>query len=85
MTVYDGQEFFVVLKADAEAGYGWRLAEAPNPKVARVLSARHEGGRDFWTCEATGRGKTAMVWHYVRRADPNHTPLKVYRTAVEVR
>lgn len=85
ISVFDGEEFFVSLQANEKAGYGWRLAQPPNPRVARVVSARFEQGYDIWTCEATGRGTTVIAWYYVKRADPQAAPVRIHRVGVEVR
>jgi predicted secreted protein len=90
--VYEGEEFHVTLNIDRATEHGWRLIQQPNPRVARVVSVRYEPpsaqkkrGHDVWSCEATGRGRTKIIWHYLPRGDTNHPPARVVICEVEVR
>lgn len=90
--VFEGEEFAVTLPLDRSTGYGWRLVQQPNPQVARVLRAEYlppppgrQRGLDVWRCEAVGRGRTRIIWHYLPRGDTNYPPGRVFVSEVEVR
>lgn len=100
LVVGQGQVFQVTLAANHTTGYKWMLAEAPNPKVVKLVTSNFVldkaegpdgkprmgvGGHELWTFQAVGPGRVMIVLHYLRTWEKDKKPAKIRSLEVEVR
>ena len=89
-----GEAFAIALEANRTTGYQWELAEPLNAAVVKLANSEYKapdttrvgaGGREVWTFQAVGKGKTQIVLKYVRRWEKNVPPAKTETFVVNVR
>ncbi len=89
-----GSEFTLTLESNRTTGYQWQLAGTPDETVVKLIESRYElpdtkllgaGGREVWTFNAVGKGKTKISLKYVRPWEKDVPPVKeaVFTVVVE--
>lgn len=100
LVVRQDQVFKVTLAANHTTGYKWMLAQAPDPKVVKLVTNDYlpdgaqgpdgkprlgAGGQEVWTFQATGPGRVTIVLKYVRPWEKEQPAAKTRSLEVEVR
>jgi len=93
IVVKSGSQFVIKLASNQTTGYKWQLAKQPSAGVAKLISSTYnspntgrlgQGGSEWWTFRAVGKGKTSITLNYLRPWEKNTPPTKSQSFAVTV-
>lgn len=80
-----GEEFVIVLDANATTGYEWQIASPIDEKVIRLIGSKYvpdntglvgSGGKSSWTFKALQAGRAKIDFKYVRSWEKGIPPAK---------
>jgi inhibitor of cysteine peptidase len=89
-----GQGLEFTLDSNRTTGYQWELAEPLNESILKLVGSEYEapeggrvgqGGRELWTFDAVGTGKTTISLKYIRPWEKGVPPVKSKVYSVTVR
>jgi len=92
--VKPGKRFKITLESNRSTGYQWRLARPVDQKVVKLVGSGYQspqvklpgaGGKEIWTFEAVGRGRTEIAMQYVRPWEKGEPPARTARFVVVVK
>ncbi len=91
--VAPGQHFTLVLDSNVTTGYHWEMISPKESTIIRLVRNKYRksqtgligaGGKEVWLFEATGKGKTAINFRYIRPWEKDVPPAKVVTFKVNV-
>ena len=82
-----GKDAVITLESNRTTGYEWQLARPVDEKVLGFVSSEYVakkaetamtgvGGKEIWTFKAVGKGKTEVVFKYVRPWEKDVPPAR---------
>jgi len=83
--VQAGQNFTIILKANATTGYQWQFAKPLDENLIQLISSKYladktnlvgAGGKQVWIFKALKAGQTNISFKYVRPWEKNTRPQK---------
>ena len=93
-----GDQFSVTLDSNATTGFRWQLAAPLDESVVKLAASQYlaptpsggaplvgAGGREIWTFQAIGAGKTTFSLQYTRPWETDVAPARVQNVEVAVR
>jgi inhibitor of cysteine peptidase len=92
--VAPGKRFKIMLESNRSTGYQWRLARPVDQAVVKLMGSGYEsprvklpgaGGKEIWTFQAVGRGRTEITMKYIRPWEKGEAPARTARFVVVVR
>lgn len=92
--VAPGKRFKIMLESNRTTGYQWRLAGALDQKVVKLIGSAYQspeaklpgaGGKEIWTFQAVGRGRTEISMQYIRTWEKGKPPARTARFSVVVK
>ena len=81
--VQAGQNFTIILKANATTGYQWQFAKPLDENLVQLISSKYladktklvgTGGKQVWIFKALKAGQTTISLKYVRPWEKNTLP-----------
>jgi predicted secreted protein len=81
--VQAGQNFTIILKANATTGYQWQFAKPLDENLVQLISSKYladkinlvgAGGKQIWLFKALKVGQTNISFKYVRSWEKNTLP-----------
>jgi len=78
-----GQNFTIILKANATTGYQWKFAKPLDENLVQLISSKYladktklvgAGGKQVWIFKALKAGQTTISLKYVRSWEKNTPP-----------
>lgn len=78
-----GQNFTIILKANATTGYQWQFAKPLDENLVQLISSKYladktklvgAGGKQVWMFKALKAGRTNIAFKYVRSWEKNTPP-----------
>lgn len=89
-----GQKFIICLESNPTTGYDWEIAKPLDSNIVRFVYSSYKpgrrkilggGGRRLWVFKAVGRGKTEVLFRYVRPWEKGVPPVdkKMFKFVVE--
>jgi inhibitor of cysteine peptidase len=78
-----GQNFTIILKANATTGYQWQFAKLLDESIVHLISSEYladktklvgAGGKQVWIFKALKAGQTNISFKYVRSWEKNTPP-----------
>jgi len=88
-----GRKFALVLQSNRTTGYRWEISSAGDAAVVKLAGAEYmppdtklpgAGGKEVWTFEAAGKGRTEISLRYVRPWEKDVPPAKSVTFKVKV-
>jgi len=85
LAVASGQQFALTLESNRTTGYQWQLAEPLDGAIVTLVGTEYAtpearlpgaAGREIWTFQAVGQGKTMISLEYVRPWEKDVPPAK---------
>ena len=88
------KRFKITLESNRSTGYQWRLARPLDQAVVKLVGSGYEsprvklpgaGGKEIWTFQAVGRGRTEITMKYIRPWEKGEAPARTARFVVVVK
>ena len=92
--VAPGQHFTLVLDSNATTGYLWEIISPKESTIIRLVGSEYRklqtgligaGGKEVWIFEATGKGKTEIIFKYIRPWEKDVPPAKTVTFKVNIK
>ncbi len=94
MRVKLGRQFKLELDSNATTGYQWQLAQSLASRKVRQVDHKYitpkngkigAGGTEVWTFKAIGKGRTEIVFKYVRPWEKKVPPIELRTFFIDIR
>lgn len=87
-----GEEFVIVLDANATTGYEWNIADFDKSYFS-IVGNKYEtanvsagsGGKSIWTFKANNKGNSVIVMSYARPWEKDIAPIKTQKFNITVK
>jgi len=92
--VSPGQHFSLVLNSNSTTGYHWEISSPNENATIRLVGREYRelqpgrigaSGKEVWIFEATGRGKTEIIFKYIRPWEKDVPPAKTVTFKVDIK
>jgi len=92
--VAPGQHFTLVLDSNATTGYLWEIISPKESTIIKLVGSEYRksqtgligaAGKEVWTFEATGKGKTEIIFKYIRPWEKDMPPAKTVTFKVNIK